>query len=852
MDHDYLTAEQDGLLDQYIDSAVHSPSRRSAAPTADFLPPLPALPSLNSYYYVIDGSTTDQEPPAGPYSAASLHACAGSGQLTQDILVHEVRHEHSTTPSSLGWVSLGEAGLCDHRWYCRDETVSEDVQGPFTPTQVRQWFANGDLYWKYASLRTDRGITDEVDAWYFLDDEDQPQGPFPYFELRAWFCSGVLSNQRLIINEEGEDWYSAAEYGLGTSAWFLIDASDAVSGPLSALQVNRWFSTGWLEEWLYEAAGGLTEEEQRQQLQQQEEHDEHDEQEETPLWYYMDDDDQVQGPFTSSKMYNWFATGILTYLNRWVAYEQSEFVPSYDTALYVEEYDRWYLRDWPEEGDAEGEVYGPFSAMDLHDMLSEGLIGMGHEVALEGTQEWTWLSDHLMPLVDVNGDVESDEHVAEEKEEEEAAQHQEQEHEDQAYYYDSENDQEKSVWYYNDVDGSIVGPYTYSDLRELYVQGTLSPLDHWVCIEGEEEWHEPQDFGLVASSWDYGGWLVLARSSTEDDNQLHGPYLWSEVAAYCQEGLLGDDVLVSAGEHDWMTPEEAGMTSDVEYIEEMQDMLRQQQEQEQTEEDYASSDNGSDNANGSDNDNDFFNTSDVDSEDSVNSNSIEGISESRWYVQDNDSGGRSVGPYPFKDLVSWASTGLLKGSTYILSEAENATWQPFDEVVVEMTQSVEQYEKEEGDHKEEWAVWNEVDATTWMEEEEEEEEEYKGEETEEEEEEEEEEEDEEEEEEEEERDHDNEWYMLDDDDQVLGPFPQLHLIEWYENGAIHGEREVCCHGDDDWMRLKRMVFESKRTFVRGTGRSPSSLGVSGTDGLIGGGQRGSLEFGPMYASRVGK
>ena len=91
--------------------------------------------------------------------------------------------------------------------------------------------------------------------------------------------------------------------------------------------------------------------------------------------------------------------------------------------------------------------------------------------------------------------------------------------------------------------------------------------------------------------------------------------------------------------------------------------------------------------------------------------------------------------------------------------------------------------------------------------------------------------------------------MLDDAEQVLGPFPQSHLVEWHESGAIHGEREVCCEANDKWMLLKTMVFQSKRKQAHGTGAQPSASGGNWKDGLVGG-RRSALELGPMYASNV--
>ena len=76
--------------------------------------------------------------------------------------------------------------------------------------------------------------------------------------------------------------------------------------------------------------------------------------------------------------------------------------------------------------------------------------------------------------------------------------------------------------------------------------------------------------------------------------------------------------------------------------------------------------------------------------------SKESLRESRWYVQDDDAEGRSVGPYPFKDLVAWASSGLLDGGTYVLSEdvAGNQGWKMLEDVVTEMAGLMMQEEEE--------------------------------------------------------------------------------------------------------------------------------------------------------------
>jgi hypothetical protein len=323
--------------------------------------------------------------------------------------------------------------------------------------------------------------------------------------------------------------------------------------------------------------------------------------------------------------------------------------------------------------------------------------------------------------------------------------------------------------------------------------------------------------------------LVLTGSQQED-SQLLGPYLWSELASYCQEGFLGDDVLVSSGEHDWMTPEEAGMSG---VTNEFQENLENDGMYNQNYNNETASDIDD-------------KESDVDSEDSVHSNSIEGIRESRWYVQDDD--GRSVGPYPFKDLVTWATSALLDGDTNVLSEAEGATWQPLHEVVREMEKSIADYENEiSGKQREGWAAWEEVDAMKWMEDTKKEEETHQEEETYQEEE--THQEEDEDEEVEEEIFGDDNWFMLDDNDQVLGPFPKFYLIEWYETGEIHGEREVCCQGDEEWMLLKTMIFQSKQQKVLGNGSQPKSRGGSWKEGLVGG-RRDSLEVGPMYASNI--
>jgi hypothetical protein len=195
-----MNDEAESLLDQYIDSALYSPSKKQKDYLNELLPPIPSLPSINSFYYLVENLKEEKEEekmePMGPFSAAQLHSWAGSGQVSQDSLVHEIRHRNSSTPSSLGWMPLGDAGLCDHRWYCRDETVSDEIQGPFTPGQMRSWFADGQLYWKYANVRTDRGVIDEVDAWYYLGDNDEPQGPFPILNCVRGFA--LVSFQKIV------------------------------------------------------------------------------------------------------------------------------------------------------------------------------------------------------------------------------------------------------------------------------------------------------------------------------------------------------------------------------------------------------------------------------------------------------------------------------------------------------------------------------------------------------------------------------------------------------------------------------------------------------------------------------
>ena len=871
MNSEYLTYETDALLDNFIDSALHpvnpySPNHKPTHnSTTSTLPPRPTLP--DTMFYIMDEKT---EQPKGPFSAAQIHSWSGSGQLDQYTPVHDVNGDVDD-PDYQGWVPLAEADLCDHRWYCRDTTVSEEIQGPFTPLQVRKWFAEGDLYWQYANHTSGRGVPNETDAWYYMDDDEKAQGPFPFFELRAWFCSGLMSSSRLIIHEHSDEWRAAESFGLGTSMWFLIDSSDAVCGPMSALQVHRWFATGWLEEWLYEAAGGSDEEDMANENEEDVNAFDDDDMEMYDLdydvndyasngydvndyatddpndpaaWFYIDDVNAIQGPFTSAKMDEWFATGILNYLQRWVAYEQSDFVPASETALYVEEYDRWYIRDWPEDS-SQSEIYGPFSAQDLIDMVDERLITLFHEVALEGTKEWNYLGDYLTSLSEREEYEQQLEQPEQEQNEQERyelykqqyeqQQYEQQQYEQQQYeqyeQYEQQPDNvpivgmEDKVFYYNDTDGSIVGPYTFEELRNMYKRGVLSPEEHWVCLEGDDDWFEASDFGLVAGSWDYGGWLVLTSSIGEIDGgeQIHGPYLWSEIAMYCDGGLLGQDVLVSSGEHDWMTPKEAGMILD-----------------EEDEEDE--NDNNEDNE---------------DQEDALSSSMVARLKRSGWYVLDEESEGRSVGPYPLKDLIAWASSGGMDASAFVLSEVEGSTWKKFEDVISEMANSLRENEHEnnnENDTENDTENENEMDQTydygseedssvvneTATEDEEDEDEDYDDYESE----------NESENESETESSGEKMWYMLNDTNELLGPFPTYHLADWYEKGHLHGDREVVMQGDEseEWIRLKTMLFRNTREQAHGTGAEPSSTGRL-TDLKSGEGAK-TLERGPMYASNI--
>ena len=73
---------------------------------------------------------------------------------------------------------------------------------------------------------------------------------------------------------------------------------------------------------------------------------------------------------------------------------------------------------------------------------------------------------------------------------------------------------------------------------------------------------------------------------------------------------------------------------------------------------------------------------------------------------------------------------------------------------------------------------------------------------------------------------------------------------WYENGQVHGDRDVCYEGGEEWMPLKTLLFQARRRVAEGTGAAPKQKG-GWTDGSwIRNSQSSTLDLGPMYASNI--
>ena len=122
-----------------------------------------------------------------------------------------------------------------------------------------------------------------------------------------------MSNKRFVCRANDDEWSTAASCKFGNSCWFVVgDDENNVTGPLSPLQVQQWFTTGWLQEYLMNAGHAAEEsylEDSFDHLRGNDLAHNEDTADRVAEWFYLDDDMVSQGPFTKQDMMDWFRSG---------------------------------------------------------------------------------------------------------------------------------------------------------------------------------------------------------------------------------------------------------------------------------------------------------------------------------------------------------------------------------------------------------------------------------------------------------------------------------------------------------------------------------------------------------------
>ena len=315
------------------------------------------------------------------------------------------------------WRTAESHGFGNSKWFVVADN-EDNITGPLTPLQVRQWFSTGWLqeYLVNASSAsaqvpdqsesTVNPSTDsEVAEWFYLDDAMVPQGPFTKKDMMNWFQDGSLTYLNRYVARDGEDWQESSQselYDPTFDVWFVENGETGQPiGPWRADEIMSMWSGGELCGAHRVALGGATQWTPLGAYIEDEEDDEflnffnsndidayqtEDMSTDSNLGWYVNDGDYTLGPYGWDDMRRLFLEGRLDPSQHWVSVSGKNWMHPAEAGFVEDENDwgGWFVLT---RAVNDFETDGPYLASDIAYYMDEGLIG-GDVLLACGDSEW--------------------------------------------------------------------------------------------------------------------------------------------------------------------------------------------------------------------------------------------------------------------------------------------------------------------------------------------------------------------------------------------------------------------------------------------------------------------------------